>query len=320
MNAPENTSPVRTWAEMVRLPAVFTILADTSAGFLLASHSLEPIGRYAFMIVGAVCLYWAGMVLNDVADYSIDRAERPSRPLPSGRISLSQARWTGWGLLVVGVVSAAISGFVPAEDLNPTRVPAAIAVVLAAVIVAYDGPLKRTPIGPALMGGCRFLSLLLGAAPVALPNDEGLLGFAPHIVGAAVGMGVYVAGITWVGRNEATGGDLGPLFVGLGVAIGGLAIVAYSPRFDPDAEYLLDPDIGFPLLIGLIGITVIQRVAAAMRDPQPPKIQAAVRHGILTLIPLSAALALLAAGAIYGLVIFLLVFPALSLAAFMRVT
>lgn len=313
-------SPARAWAEMVRLPAVFTLLADTSAGFLLASHSLEPIGRYALMIFGAVCLYWAGMVLNDVADYSVDQAERSSRPLPSGRIPLAQARWTGWTLLVVGVVSAAASGFVPAEDLGPTWIPAVIAVALAALIVAYDGPLKRTPIGPALMGGCRFFSLLLGAAPLALPGGEGLLGFAPHIVGAAVGMGVYVAGITWIGRNEATGGDAGQLFVGLGITVAGLALIAYSPRFDPDAEYLLDPDVGFPLLIALIAITVIQRVVAATRDPQPPKIQAAVRHGILTLIPLSAALALLGAGAIYGLVIFLLVFPALSLASFMRVT
>ena len=30
------------------------------------------------------------MVLNDVFDYDIDRAERPKRPLPSGRVPRAQ--------------------------------------------------------------------------------------------------------------------------------------------------------------------------------------------------------------------------------------
>ena len=47
-------------------------------------------------------LYAAGMALNDLFDLEIDRAERPARPLPSGRVSPAFAAWIGgagwcWG-------------------------------------------------------------------------------------------------------------------------------------------------------------------------------------------------------------------------------
>ena len=75
------------WAQLIRLPNVFTVLADVSAAFLLVAQGpqvqREPIrvGRVA----AGVSLYWAGMVLNDVFDIDRDRQERPSRAADSCR-------------------------------------------------------------------------------------------------------------------------------------------------------------------------------------------------------------------------------------------
>ena len=42
-----------------------------------------------------MAIYAAGIVLNDVFDYEIDRVERPGRPLPSGRVSRGSRRRSG---------------------------------------------------------------------------------------------------------------------------------------------------------------------------------------------------------------------------------
>ena len=57
-----------------------------------------------------------------------------------------------------------------------------------------------------------------------------------------------------------------------------------------------------------------------MAKPTPIKIQMAIRVGIFTIIPLSACFAYLGAGAIWGLLGFLLTFPSLVLALRFRVT
>ncbi len=77
--------------ELVRAPAALTVPGDAVAG---AAASGWPFGgRRTLALTGAsVCIYWAGMALNDYADRHLDAIERPERPIPSGRISL-RPRW-----------------------------------------------------------------------------------------------------------------------------------------------------------------------------------------------------------------------------------
>ena len=57
-------------------------------------------------------LYASGTALNDVFDFEIDRAERPNRPLPSGRVSRRAAAWLGGLGLAIGPALACTSGSV----------------------------------------------------------------------------------------------------------------------------------------------------------------------------------------------------------------
>ena len=146
---------LRDWCQLVRLPNVFTVIADTTAAFLLVAHQIDPSGRYLLVIASVVFLYWSGMILNDLWDLEIDRQERPDRPLPAGRIQVSSARRAGWGLLLCGILLAAAAGHLPVEGADGSYLPACVAVLLAVVIVLYDGPVKRTPLAPPMMGACR---------------------------------------------------------------------------------------------------------------------------------------------------------------------
>ncbi|MEV0636744.1 SCO3242 family prenyltransferase [Streptomyces sp. NPDC050619] len=140
------------WAELLRLPALFTVPGDVLAG--AAATATQPNHRTLLAIGSSLCLYEAGMALNDWADRAEDAAERPHRPLPSGRIRPSAALAAACAFTGAGLSLAACAG----------RPALAVAVPLAATVWAYDLALKRTPAGPLAMATARGLDLLLGAA------------------------------------------------------------------------------------------------------------------------------------------------------------
>ena len=227
------------WAQLVRLPTVFTILADVGAAFLLVAHGPHPLSRFLCVLLAGVALYWAGMILNDVFDIEKDRRERSGRPLPAGLVSTHTAVVAGWGLLVFGIVASAVSGFLPGSfrgevaPLPSTWLPGAIALVLAVMIVAYDGPLKSTVLAPYAMGSCRFLSFLLGASPCLVAGDWAGGGGAlipKYVMVIASGFGIYIAGITTIARNEAVGGYSTALRTGMLLIIIGTIILAFAPQ------------------------------------------------------------------------------------------
>src|SRR5690606_22085330 len=79
-----DTSTLRAWAELLRLPALFSVPGDALAG--AAAIGVRP-GRGTLLAIGSsLCLYEAGMALNDWADRAEDAVDRPHRPIPSGRI------------------------------------------------------------------------------------------------------------------------------------------------------------------------------------------------------------------------------------------
>lgn len=313
------------WARLVRLPAVFTVIAQVAAAFLLIAGSAQPAARFVLIILSAIALYWSGMIINDCWDFEEDVRERPTRPLPSGQVPLRAAKLAAWGLMVAGVLLAALSGLVPADDFGQTLCPALVALAISICVLLYNGPLKQTLLAPLTMGMCRLLCFLLGAAPlvmVQLGNVGNLAnGFPPHVVAAAVGMGVYIMGITLISQSETVGGHQVPLAVGTLVMTLGAVGMALAPEFAP-AGMLWNalPPKRFPLLIGLIASTIIVRGLRVSLNPEVPAIQSLVRIGILTLIPFAAAFALLAAGPLAALATFALVIPAILTAARIRVT
>jgi 4-hydroxybenzoate polyprenyltransferase len=138
-------------AELVRAPAALTVpgdgLAGAAAGFPLG-------GRTAALTASSVCLYWAGMALNDYVDRDVDAVERPARPIPSGRVSPRAALGTATALTAAGLAIAGAAGGTRALG---------VAVPLTCAVWAYDLGLKGTAAGPPVMAAARGLDIVLGA-------------------------------------------------------------------------------------------------------------------------------------------------------------
>ena len=184
---PSPQSSRSAWLRLLRVPNLLTVPGDPLAGYLLAAGAGADVSwNLAAVLAVALLLYAAGLVLNDLADREVDARERPNRPLPSGAIRSSTARVAAGLALVVAVGLSA--------GLERTAFAATLALLSA--ILLYNFALKSTALGPACMGVCRGLSLLLGAAIV----KDGLL---PWAVAAA--LAIYVAVVTLVARREMAG-------------------------------------------------------------------------------------------------------------------
>ncbi|MEV6126206.1 SCO3242 family prenyltransferase [Streptomyces violaceusniger] len=191
------------WAELLRVSALFTVPGDALAG--AAAARCGPNRGTALAVCASLCLYEAGMALNDWADRDIDAVERPGRPLPSGRIAPGAALTAATGLTAAGLLCAAAAG----------RPALATATALAGTVWAYDLGLKNTPAGPPAMAAARALDLLLGAtasAPAALRSA----------LPPAALLGAHTLAVTTVSRREAVGGSsaapLGALVAGMAIA------------------------------------------------------------------------------------------------------
>ncbi len=181
---------LRSWIELARLSNAPTVISNalTGAAIGLASASEAPrLGPVVAASAGTVVLYVAGMFLNDAADASVDLAERPGRPIPSGRVSRRAAWIAGAGCLVGGIALCA-----PAGAASMT-----LAATLAAAIVIYDLVHAATAASIVLLGLCRALVYLTVAASVHWPVDWWIA------LPPAVALASYVVLLSVVARAEA---------------------------------------------------------------------------------------------------------------------
>jgi 4-hydroxybenzoate polyprenyltransferase len=307
-NQQHASSHIFALAQLVRLPNVFTAIADVMMGYLISRGGYEPWQWFGLMVATTVALYWAGMVLNDVYDVETDRRERPDRPIPSGRIELGAARRIGFGLLGAGV---ALAGMASARA-GTTR-PILWAALLVMCIMLYDRRAKSTPLGPLVMGMCRAVNVLLGMSLAIEPVSGMLRPWHPYEWWISAGIGAYTAGVTWLARNEADTSARSGLIGGLAVMVGALALIGSLPAW---TEFPMSPAIrpqGWYLFWMLLALVIARRCVLAILQPTPDRVQAAVKNSILSLIVINAGITLGVCGMFWGCAVLLLLAPALLL-------
>ena len=205
-------SKARAWLELGRvskLPTVWSNVVHGLAAAWFTGVGLQMEEAYGFgpdvtgrsltelldqgflLLVGASLLYTGGMVLNDVCDYAADLKERPSRPLPSGRVSRRAALVAGVGLLAAGWACTLV--------YRP-RV-AAWAGALTAAIVAYNLLHRFRLLGLALMAACR--GLLLWTAASAIQAGTGLDADPVRVLESVLAVACYTLLVTVVAWREA---------------------------------------------------------------------------------------------------------------------
>lgn len=163
-----------------------TVVTNALAGAALAGG-----GGFKLVLVAAavVLFYTAGMYLNDLLDLSIDRRERPGRPLPSGLIPVAEAWAVTAALFGVGLLLLVPAG--GAAFLSGLG--------LVGLIVFYDAWHKTNPLSPVVMAAARGV-VYVTSGLAFLPQ------LTPTLVVWAALLGAYIAGLTYVAKTESRQG------------------------------------------------------------------------------------------------------------------
>jgi 4-hydroxybenzoate polyprenyltransferase len=190
------------------LPTVWT---NTLAGVMLAGGSLKST-QLSFLLIAFTLFYTGGMFLNDAFDRDIDARERPDRPVPSGLITSGEVFGIGYGMVAAGVLIVIWLG------RGHGWKSAASAIMLASIIIGYDVYHKGSPLGPLMMGLCRML--IYATAALTVTGE-----ITAPVVGGAVALFLYVAGLTYVAKQKkASSHTIGTLIAGISLLDGLLMI------------------------------------------------------------------------------------------------
>lgn len=290
---------LKSWAQLVRLPNVFTAPADVIAGAALAgclTNAPHDISVLVCNIIASVCLYAAGMIMNDVVDLEVDQLERPKRPLPSGTVEKVHALALMLALIVVG-------GYLASNSL--------IVLTLSLMIIAYNLVLKKSFLGPLAMGACRGFNLMLGAAHLVNVSGMAWWGFWT--------VTVYITGVTLMAKDEVVASQkmsirLGILMIMMAVlSLFGMAFLQYRST---EAIHLI-------LVMTLLAVMTLHLVTGflypAYATPLASKVQAAVKAGIMCLVLIETFHTMIGIG-YPGIYVALLLIPALYLGRFIYST
>lgn len=258
-------------ADLLRLPSLLSVPGDALLGAAVSGEQRNP-RSLPGLVASSMCLYAAGMALNDYADRDVDAHERPHRPIPSGRIGPGFALGLASVLTAAGLTLAAAAG---------GRRSLTVAVPLAAAVWGYDLAAKHTRWGPVVMSICRSLDVMMGAG-----------GLGDRRAWPAAGVvGGHIAMITTVSRRETEGGTR---TLALGALAGSAAVTLTAARHALDASEdagIIRRPIRGVVALALLGaheITMLRAELDAAKDPAPKNLQKIVGSGVLGLMPLEA--------------------------------
>jgi len=257
--------------QLMRPANMVTAVADIIAGVAIVGFLTPQVWTsdlffdIILLLVSTAGLYSGGIVYNDVFDYDQDKINRPERVLPSGRLTLGQAKLLGGQLFAIGVVAAFLvsirCGFI------------AVGIVLLALLYDKFGK-HHTILGPINMGLCRGANLLLGMSIVPFVETEFLwIGLLPV---------VFIAAITLTAQKEAKGKN--KLAIGLAMLLDFSIVVAFF-LMNEFLNFSLNNAVCFILI--WYGINFYAKVRAIISN-EPKIIMKAVKLGVLSLIPLNA--------------------------------
>lgn len=182
----------RTLLELGRVSNLPTVWTNVACGAALSGAPLRAAPLLLAAIAGSL-LYVGGMLLNDAFDAEIDRRERPERPIPAGRATLSEVYGVGFGMLGAALALLAVGALLGVAPSGVAWPLAGFGTALA--VVAYNKWHKGYWWSPVVMGLCRAGVYAIGAFAVsATPNAQ--------VIPAAISLLLYIVGLTHIARFE----------------------------------------------------------------------------------------------------------------------
>ncbi|SNB44680.1 4-hydroxybenzoate polyprenyltransferase [Geobacter sp. DSM 9736] len=135
------------YLQLCRVSNLPTVWVNVLAACLLSGGDLSWL-KVSLLLTGISMAYCGGMAMNDCVDSAADTLHRPERPIPSGRITVTQGTVLYVILFFFAVVTFAAAGGIPAF---------AAGIFLLILIVLYNLVHNLSPLSVIPMAGCRFM-------------------------------------------------------------------------------------------------------------------------------------------------------------------
>ena len=146
------------------MSAYFKILRPDEAFLMAIQVVIISVVGHVFPVSIFLCILLvflmagAGNVINDVFDYKIDAVNKPDRPIPSGRITLKNARIYAGILYIISALISLVISYLISNFLF-----FAIIICSAVIIYAYSRYFKAMPlVGNIVVGGMIGFCIVLG--------------------------------------------------------------------------------------------------------------------------------------------------------------
>ncbi|MDA0524785.1 geranylgeranylglycerol-phosphate geranylgeranyltransferase [Methanococcoides alaskense] len=148
------------FAGFIGVLIAYNILSSASPYLSLSLFDTSLIFAIVFLVTGA------GNGLNDYFDIEIDKVNKPSRPIPSGKISLKSALYFSLLLFITGIALAFLVN----------SLCGIIALFNSIILILYAQSLKRTPFfGNASVGYLTGSTFLFGGAVFGMSGLQALV-------------------------------------------------------------------------------------------------------------------------------------------------
>lgn len=152
---------MRHWIQLIRLVNVLLSGAAALVGAYIAGGHAE-LTAWLLILVAPMLITAAGNIQNDYCDRSIDRLNRPDRPLISGAIHSSTAKYLVAVCYILGCAAAIPVGWTPLL----------IALLVVAILTLYNISWSRLPgLGNLTVASLGALPIFYGAFSVAASEN-----------------------------------------------------------------------------------------------------------------------------------------------------
>ena len=232
---------LRGWFQLVRLPHLFTVLADPLTGFLIAG-GLVQCGDSGFFPIAAVCfisfaMSLFGIITNDLADIQLDMTKHPDRPLPRGVVSPRAASYAAQLCFLAAIIPSFFLGWLFSF----------VTFVALISIYSYNFYVKYRPKRASMMMAVmRDLTFGLGILIVPDISIRRIL----LLIVYGVGLFLYYCGINEITRSETLSKMVRP---GGRTMLGGACCCAIVPLVFV-IKHLRDSTTLLPVMFGLLAI------------------------------------------------------------------
>lgn len=167
---------------LVKLIRLRNCLIASSAvmvgGYLQTLDPAQPRLIYFALVAALICA--SGNALNDLIDSETDKLNHPDRPLPSGTLSASEAKYV---TAISGSLGLTLSFFLSNELFL-------IALAVSALLIWYNLQLKRSPlIGNLLIAGLGAITVVSGG----IASGETIFSLPGSIFPAALAFLLHLA-------------------------------------------------------------------------------------------------------------------------------